>query len=364
MALDRAALDKARALNSLPPLTDAEFASLEGNGLSEAEKEAQLKAQQEEDKKKKESAGGDNYTDPTPEKELDDEALLELLAKKTGRKFSSLEELVPQEIIDKEKAAEERENEKFAWGLKNKKFKQKDFESYVSASKDPKGLVYQLRLQQAKKDDPQLDEKEFEEEFNEEFGINADKNTRRYKNGQDTLNRLAEAVLKNNYSNIFNLENEYSDYEKSQIVRREQENKIKSEAPKYKKSLDKVIGELKKIKAQIKDGEEYEIEALDESLNTIRDNMSDPAWVSQQILNGYTEENLKEIAYTTFLRQNFPFLANEILKQGLRKHAAGTKGILQLEKRAGETDDSSLTDQQKVLKSLIEQNKPQPATAN
>lgn len=364
--LDRSALDAARKLNNLPPLTDAEFASLQGNGLSDEEKAAQLEDQKKADESKK--AAEENKKQEEKQKtekiELSDDELLEIVSKKTGRKLSSFEEIMQPEILDKEKAAEERESEKYSWALKNKKFKPKDLENYIAASKDPKALVYNLRLQQAKKEDPTLDEKEFEEEFNEEFAIDADKSSRRYKNGQDTLNRIAESVLKSTYAPIYNLESEYSTYEQSQKQKTEQQNKIKAAAPEYKKTIDKVFTNLKKIKAQISESEEYEIDALDDSLAEIKEMMTESSWASQQILNGATEEDLQEMAYTMLLRKNFPLLANEVAKQYLKKHAAGTKGVLAVDQRRSESDDSQLSDSQKILKEIIKQNNPQPAEAN
>lgn len=366
MNLDRAALDAARKLNgNLPPLTDAEFLALKGDdNLSEEEKLAQ-------DKLKKDQADAEIERQRLADleigklpKELSDTELLEILSKKTGRSYSSLKDLVPAEIIDAEKAAEERENEKFAWGLKSKKIKQKDVENFIAASKDPKGLVYEMRLHQARKEDKNLDEKEFEAEFNDEFGIESDKSSRRYKNGQDTLSRLSEAILQKNYPSIFSLENEFSGHEKSQNSSKERQSKVKTETPAFNKSLDKVFNNLKKIKAQFDEGDEYEVETIEENLNTIRQSMSSPDWIEKQILEGYTEEGLQEVAYTALLRHSFPILAKKIAIQYLKKHAAGTKGILTLKHTAGEIDDTQLTDEQKKLKSIIKENSPQPAQAN
>lgn len=358
--LDRKALDAARKMNNLAPITDEEFASLKGNGQSEEEKAAQLKLQQEEESKKKKEE-----KKPEPA-ELSDEELLEKVAQKTGRKLSSfddLKEVVKEEDVDKAKVAEERESAKFAWGLQNKRFKPKEFENFIAASKDPKELVYNIRLQAAKKEDPNLDEKEFAEEFAEEFGLEAKTDSRRYKNGQDTLNRLAESVLKTTYAPIYNLENDYSSYEQTQKANAERQNKVKTATPEYKKTLDVVKGQLKKIKTKINDSDEYEIEALDESINEVVDMMSDPQWTAQQIINGYTQESLQDIAFTTILKKNWPLFANEIAKQHLKKHAAGTKGILTIGKK--ETEEViELTDSQQKLATIIKENTPVPATAN
>lgn len=91
--------------------------------------------------------------------------------------------------------------------------------------------------------------------------------------------------------------------------------------------------------------------------------MSDPAWASQQILNGYSEESLRDVAWTTVLKENFPALAMQVAKQHLYKHAAGTKGIPKIG-TGGDVEEYELTEQQQVLKSIIEKNKEAPVTAN
>jgi hypothetical protein len=363
---DRKAIDAARKMNgNQPPLTDEEFASLQGNGQSDEEKAAQLQLQQEEEARKK--AEEEKNKQPEPKvfvaDDVTDDLLLESLRRR-GISVASVEDLKQQEVVDRERAAEERESEKLAWGLKNKKLKQKEYEGFIAASKDPRSVVYNLRLQAAKKEDPNLDETEFKDEFEEEFGLTSKPETRRYKNGQDTLNRLAEAALKNTYSSVYNLENEYSGYEQSEKSKRADQAKITAEAPQYKKTIDNIRSKLKKIKTKLTDTDEYEVDVVDESINEVMDMISDPVFASQQILKGYTEDDLQDMAFTVLLKKNWPVFANEMAKQHLKKHAAGTKGILTLNGHSAAEVEGNLTDQQKVLKNLIEQNKTVPANAN
>jgi hypothetical protein len=365
--LSREAIDNSRKLQNLPPISDDEFASLQGNGHSDKEKEALLQKQKEEEDAKKAEEEKNKLKTAEVEKvrELTDEEIMAIVAKKTGRTVASWDELKPtQEIVDKEEAKAERESEKLTWGLKNKKFKQKDYENFIADSKEPQKLVYNLRLAEARKEDPNLDEKEFELEFNEEFGLDSKTDTRRYKNGQDTLKRLSSAIMQGTYAPILTLENEYSQYEKQQNSQREQQNKIKAEAPAYKQTLDKVISGLKKIKTQFKEGDEYEVDAVEDSLNNIKELMLSPEFASQQILKGYTEKDLNDIAYTKFIVDNHATISQEIAKQYLKKHAAGTKGILTINP-AGKVEEMDLTPAQEKMKSIIEANKPAvPAQAN
>lgn len=371
--LNRDSINTQRKLNNQPPLTDAEWAALNGgNGdMTDAEKEALVKKAEEErleaEKKKKEEEEANRVPDPqivpTPLVITDDMLLQEL--SKRGIKASSFDDLRNKEEMDREKLLEERESEKLAWALKNKKVKQKEYENYISASKNPEALVYQLRLQVAKKEDPALSEDVFKAEFEEEFGIDQPATSRRHKNGQDTLNRMAEAILKNNFSSIYNLESDYSSFETSQKQKAAQQAKIKDGAPAYKTTIDKVFSNLKKIKTQFSEGDVYEVEVLDDSLASLKAQMSDSDWASQQILAGYSEETLTELAYTSLLRNNFPVFAGIIARQYLEKHAAGTKGIPPTGKTKKDEGEVNLSPQHEILKNLIETNKPQvPVQAN
>lgn len=371
MAINRESLDTIRKANGLAPLTDDEFKAIPG-ALDEEQTTAEppqpVAAAPVVPEPTKDDPPAPKADPPAPQPvstpELTDDQLLEIIAKKAGRKVTSWDDLKPApEVIDAEKAKEERETNKFIWGLQQKKISKKDHESFINDSKDPEGLVYRLRLQEARKEDPDLDEAEFRSEFEEEFGLTAEDGTRRKKNGKDTINRLANEILKSTYSSIYSLENEFSQFEGQQTAAKQREEKIREGAPAYKKTLDTVKGELKRIKAQISEGEEYEVEVLDESIDRVITMMSDPDWASQQILSGYSPETLKDIAWRTVLTENFPFITKEIVKQALLKKAAGTKGIPVIGGTSQAAPEYNLTEAQKKLVQLSQQN-AQPAVTN
>lgn len=371
MALDRSAIDKARALQNLPALTNEEFASLEGNGMSQEEKDAQAKLLLEQ-KEKDDAAAAETERlrlleeeeNKKPKvREMSDEEIMEVVARKTGKKVASWDDLKGKEEVDEEKKKEERDSAKISWALQNKIIKKSELENYFADSKDPKELVYRLRLQEAKKEDPNTDEKEFREEFEEEFGLDQAETSRRFKNGQDTLKRLSAAILKSTYGSVFEMDEKYSQYEQGQMTHAEQQKKVTEGAPAYKKVLDGVKSKLKKIKTQVTEGEEYEVEMLDESIDKVITMMSDPQWAAQQILKGYTEEEMQQTAWNVVLAENFQFIANEIKKQALLKKAAGTKGIVKIGERSNETQEV-LTPEQEILKGIIEANKQKEPALN
>lgn len=379
MALNREALDKARALQNLQPLSDDEFNALNGSngGASEEEKAALLKQQQEEDSKKKEEEARlleekrlkdleDAEKNKPQLREPTDEELLERVSKITGKTLQSWDDLKPREVVDAEAVKQERDADKISFGLKNKLIKPKELEGFISDSKDPKDLVYRHRLQEAKKEDPTLDEAEFKAEFEEEFGIDQKPDSRRYKNGQQTLNRLATSILQSTYGSVYELEGKYSQFETHQTQQRAIEQKVKEGTVAYTKALSNVRSQLSKITVQFNEGEEYTVEAKEDilkSIDSVIEQMSDPKFATGQIVNGYTEEQLNEIASTAVLKNNWKSLAKEIAVQHLRKHAAGTKGITTLPGGGG-NDTVELTPEWEKMKTIIDQNKTAPVQAN
>lgn len=362
--INRTALDKQRSFTNLPPITDEEFSALEKAGMTPEELAEHENANPKPNTKPEEK--------PTPElvekvREMTDEELMAAVGQRTGRTLKGWDELKPTaEQVNEQQANEDREAAKITWGLQNKKFKPKDYEGYVADSKNPTDLVFNYRLQEARKDDPTLDEKEFRDEFNEEFGLDQKPETRRYKSGQNTLQKLASSILTGTYGSIINLDRDYTGYENQQKIETQRREKIKAEAPVYKASVEKVFSGLKKIKAKLGDNEEYEVDSpaeIEPILAEIKESMLSADYASSQILNGYTEADLNDLAFTALLRKGFPVLANEFAKQHLKKHAAGTIGIPKIKAGEGEINDQNLTENQKKLRQIITDNKV-PAEAN
>ena len=370
--LNRQAIDVQRKINNQSPLSDAEWNELQLQHMSEEEKAEHLKKNPPAPAANPEGPTNNPEEKPVPEvqvREMTDEELLALVAKRTGRAaLSTWDELHPTpEQSTQQQAEEERHESMVTWGLQNKRFKSKEYENYISDSKDPVSLVYNYRLQEAKKEDPELDETAFKEEFDEEFGLDKKPDTRRFKNGQSTLKKIAQGILHGTYKNIVSLESDYSAHEKEQTARTKNQEKVKAAAPVYKADVEKAFSRLKKITAQFNQDEAYDLEVKEEleaSMNEIKETMLSPDFASREILRGYTPEQLQETMFNTFLIKKWPALTHEVAKQYLLKHAAGTKGIPRLTPTSGEVDESNLTESQKVLKQMIADNKPAPAAAN
>jgi len=292
---------------------------------------------------------------PVQVPELTDEQLMELVAKKSGRKVTSWDELKPTpEIVDKEKEAEKRESEKLTFGLKKGLFNKKQYEGFIADSKNPIGLVYAAELNEAKKDDPEWNEdkeREFKEEFDAKFGLDLDPTSSKHKRGQKQIGIIAEKILRDGYAPIFNLEGEYSKFESENSKQKEIQDKILAAAPIYKQDVVDSVSKLSKIEIPFGD-EKYEVPVSKEILDSIQETLMDKDFVSSKITQGYTKDEIYDIAHTMVVSQNFATLAHEAAKQYMAKREKGVRGIptggtLQ---KVGDPHEGLTEDQKKALK--------------
>jgi hypothetical protein len=300
----------------------------------------------EEEKKKQQTPT------PDPAPVITDEMLFEELSKKTGKKFTSWDELKPKpEEIDKEKAAEQREANKLSYGLQQGLFNKKQFENFIADSKDPVGLVYVAELNEAKKDDPQWDdekEKEFKDEFDEKFGLSLDPSSSKYKRGQKQISIIADTLLRQTYSPIYSLEGEYSKFESVQTQAEANKKKILEAAPVYKKDVEEVVKGLATIDFPFGEGETYSIPVSEEIRNSIQGVLMDQDFVSSKILEGYKKEEIAQLATNLVISQNYVTLAHEAAKKYREKHEKGVRGIPEGGKVDKPIDNfENLTDKQK-----------------
>lgn len=327
-----------------------------------AEKEAadqeteRLRLEEEEKKKQKDN------TPALPV--ITDEMLLEEVSKKTGKKFTSWDELKPKpEEIDKEKAAERREANKLSYGLQNGLFNKKQFENFIADSKNPIGLVYAAELNEAKKDDPQWDddkEKEFKEEFEDKFGLGLDPSASKYKRGQKQIGIIADTILRHEYSSIYGLEGEYSKHESFQNTEEANKKKILESAPIYKKDVEEVVSGLATIDFPFGKDETYTVPVSEDIRNSIQSVLMDQDFVSSKILEGYKKEEIAEIATNMVISQNYVSLAHEAAKKYREKHEKGVHGIPDVGKV--ETPGNNLEGLSDNQKKAIEFFKPVPAS--
>lgn len=306
-----------------------------------------------------ENEGKDDKNKNTPpatpaEIELDDEKVLNYLQSKKGISATSLDELgKAPEQVDPAKQAEDRENAKLTFGLNKGLFNSKTHEQFILDSSNKQNLVYAHYYQEAKEADNTLTDEEIQTEFSEKYGLNTDPGTRKNKRGQQEIELLADRILRKKYANIYKLDSEFTNYEAQESQKKSDTTKIKAGAPAYKSDVESVFAELKKITTKLGENEEYEVAASDEALTSLKNNFLDPEFASQKILSGYTKEELKEVAYTAFLRHNWPSLVKEIVNQALHAKQKGVKGIVPANTTLNDGGNNQLSEQQQKVNQRI-----------
>lgn len=280
--------------------------------------------------------------------ELTDEAVMKYLQEKKGLSVSSFEDLnKPLTEADIQKKAEQRDNEKLSYGLNKGMFNRKTHEQFILDRSNKKDLVFAQYYQDSKKEDPSLSDEDIQAEFASKFGQDAEPNTRRHKRGEQEIEILADIILQNKYPTIFKLDSEYDSFENTTKQQREFDQKIKAGAPIFKKDVEDIFSELKKVTTKFSDDESYEVEVLDDALASLKEKFFDKNFVTQKISQGYTREELKDIAFTALLKENWPIFAKEISNQALLKHQKGVRGITPVGPQQKQPDDSQLSEQQK-----------------
>lgn len=263
--------------------------------------------------------------------DLSDDELFEIMAKKAGRKISSWDELKPKaEEVDKEKLAEQRESDKISFGLKNGLFNKNQFEGFLVDSKDKTGVVYKAELQEAKKNDPDWTsekESEFKAEFDAEYGIDQDDTSAKKKRGQRKLDILANTILKNTYSSIYELDDKYGKHESEAKAKFDKEQKILNGAPIYKKEVAEIVSSFSDIEMPFGANETYKVPVSKEILQSVNDLLLNTDFVVAQIEKGYSKSELAEVAKNIIISQNLPTLVQEVAKQYRAKHEKGVRGI-------------------------------------
>lgn len=281
--------------------------------------------------------------------EINDDAVLKYLQQK-GLSVNSLEDLnKPATEADLAKQADDRESAKLTYGLNKGLFNRKTHEQYILDKSNKQQLVFAQYYQDAKKEDPELTDEDIQAEFASKYGLDSEPNTRKFKRGQQEIDILSDIILKNKYQNIYKLDNEFDTYEKQTTTQKAFERKLLSEAPVFKKHVDDVFGELKKITTKFSEEESYEVEVLDEALNSLKEKFLDNDFVAQKISQGYTRDEIKDIAFNALLSQNWPVFAQEIVKQALYKQQKGVKGIVPVGPQQRQQENNNLSDKQKLV---------------
>lgn len=349
---DLESINRMRKLQNLEPLTELPKDSKDNDGGAPPAKTP------EEIEKERLAAEAESKNTPG---ELDDAALMTLLEKR-GIKVASLDDLKTKDPDeDPILTAEKLDAAKLTYGLEKGLFNKKTYDNFVSDSKTPHNLVFADFYADAKKNDPNLTDEEIQSEFREEYGLDAEPTSRKFLRGKKDLDVRAEKLMNEKYGKVLSLDNEFKSHQETRKVESDRKKGILSKTPQYKKDIQSVFSELKKITTKFSDTESYEATLVDEDINEIMGDFLKPEAAEKMIEEGYTPEKLKAIAFNVLLSKKFPVIANEMIKQALLKNQKGAHGIPEGSGTGGSGGEVVLTEAQKRYKDMSEKNKV-PAT--
>lgn len=226
-----------------------------------------------------------------------------------------------------EAAKEQRENDKIAYALKNGKISKKQYESFIADAKDPQGLVFAQYVKEQKELDPTLTVDGIKTEFEIKFGLDEEEGSRKHKRGLKEIGILAETILKQNYDNIYKIDSEYNAYENEQLTQKQISEKLISDAPNYKRTVEEVYEGLKKLPIKMANGDSYEVEMPDDVINALKQRELNTEYAANQIKKGYTKEDKSLSAQLTMIYENLPTIIQSVADKINAKRQAGSKGI-------------------------------------
>jgi hypothetical protein len=154
---------------------------------------------------------------PEPKKddvdELTDDLILKALKKKTGKEYKSLDELLNPKVEEplneeqRKALAEEKKEKALKFCLDNKIFSKKDYDAYSSLLQaDKVAAVKEEVFKEWKAADPALSDGDLEERFELKYGINEDKDTWLYTDGQARLDARFNKIVSGKYGKVIDME--------------------------------------------------------------------------------------------------------------------------------------------------------------
>lgn len=318
--------------------------------IAEAEKQKIIAQEAEKNK----TAPNTEIKPTIVEAELDDEKVLAYLKNKKGKEVTSLDEFLnpkaPLTEEEKRAIAEKRDGDKIAFGLSKGLFTKKQLEEFITDTKNPKELVYAHFVTEQKEKDDTLTDIEIEEEFKEKFGLDAKEDSRQFKVGQNLLNNIADNIVRKKHGKILNLENDFSSYETAQATQQQHEAKVLNAAPLYKKDVEEIRSEIKKVSIPVSDTENFEVDVDDEIVDGIIASMLDKKHAEPNIANGWDKETLKQGAHITAIIKSLPKMLTKYADAQVLAKQAGVRGVIpNQDKRGQRTQENELTERQKAM---------------
>ncbi len=148
-------------------------------------------------------------TDP----EISDDEFNKILAKKSGGKYKSLEELNPPAQPTAEEVEAQKNQRKTAahlWAIESGKTTKEKYDQAIKESgRTDRDIALSVFTKSLKEDDKNITTEEAEEIFNDTFHQDKEEDSRLRKNGDNQIKKMADAYRKENISFLDEIEPEY-----------------------------------------------------------------------------------------------------------------------------------------------------------
>ena len=292
---------------------------------------------------------------------LDDTTIFAELSKKLGREITSYEDLAPKTITvtapteaEFEKQKEDRDNKKISWALDNGKVSKKKYEGFIKDAGNPESLVYKEFLQTRKAANADADENEIKEEFE----------TLKTSMGEGVVRKMGEAILQQQYPEIFGIDNEYSSYENSQKQTAEFTGKLQKEAPAYialnNKTIDNFVAKGIDIELPGAEGAapiKLNYKPNKETAEALRTFLSSDEKVKSAVSGGYKAEEVTTVIEKALVNMDIQGFAKQIYEQSVFDKEALVRGIPPVNKEgkkpgADTTDEARYKQNSKLLSEI------------
>lgn len=267
--------------------------------------------------------------EPPAPAELTDEQILAFLKNKKGLDLKSLDDFAPK--VDPVAEAEARENNKLKTAFEKGWISSKEYNSYVSDITNKQNVAFENYAKEAKEDDPTISDEQIAESFAEDFSLSADPDSFKYKQGQKKLNAIVDKIISEKHGKVLKVDSEFSKYESEIKQKEEYINKIITETPKYKQTVEDTILENSKFKVSLAEGEEYDVNLDDEDSKEIKKIFLSKDQAEKMIASGYSKEELQMSIKMAIRENNFNKILKQVTDQRLAKYAKGIQGVPVLE---------------------------------
>lgn len=280
------------------------------------------------------------YVDPFPETpadpnqpdlnaapvvELSDEALIELLNKRSGISLSSLEDLnrlKPQPTAEEIAAQEaDRKSKMHIFGLTSGKFTQEEYDEYQSVLANKKNLVRSEITAQLQTAYPELEADAIEEKVANYLFENLPEGDALRVARDKEIMELSDNKIKSKYKNIVNLASDFEQYEAGITTKANFENKVKATLPVYKADVNTALQSLKTFSVEIPDTKNpannvtVKLEYDDKDLKEVEDLFLTPDQIIRATKQGLTLAQITGEANLVLMQKHLPRLISQAAKK-------------------------------------------------